>query len=295
VILLTGGTGFVGRHVAAALRQRELPVRCLVRDPGRARRLEELGCDVVRGDVTEPESVRSAAAGCDAVVHLVAIIAGRPQDFERVMVDGTWNVVDAAQREGLRRFVLMSALGTSEQTKDLVPYYGAKWAMEQAVRESGIEHVIFRPSFVFGPGGAAITQFARMVRYLPVTPIVGPGTQRIQPIFVDDVAQFVARGVDLPEAANRTFELGGPQIVTWNELWQRLQKTLGARRPTVHLPFRLVRAQAAVMERLPRPLVTRDQLTMLAAGDNVCDPAPAAEFFGVELTPLDEQLRLSVI
>jgi len=166
--------------------------------------------------------------------------------------------------------------------------------MEQAVRDSGLEHVIFRPSFVFGPGGPALSQFAAVIRYLPVTPVAGPGTQRIQPIYVDDLAAFVARAIDLPEAANRTFELGGPEKLTWNELWDRLATALGKRRPKVHLPMALLRAQAVVMERLPRPLVTRDQLTMLTAGDNVCDERPAAELFGIELTPLDEQLRRSL-
>ena len=95
----------------------------------------------------------------------------------------------------------MSALGTNEQTKDLVPYYHAKWEMEQAVQASGLEHVIFRPSFVFGPGGGALQQFARIAKRAPVTPIVGPGTQRIQPIWIDDVAAYFAAGVEKPEAA----------------------------------------------------------------------------------------------
>ena len=124
--------------------------------------------------------------------------------------------------------------------------------------------MILRPSFVFGPGGGALPQFAAMTRYLPVIPVAGPGTQRIQPIFVDDVAAFVARAIELPEAANRTFELGGPETLTWNELWdaarRRPSESAGA---TVHLPFGSCRRQAFVLERLPKPPVTRDQLTML--------------------------------
>jgi NADH dehydrogenase len=166
--------------------------------------------------------------------------------------------------------------------------------MEQTVAESGLEYVIFRPSLVFGPGGGAIAEFARLVRYLPVTPIVGSGTQRIQPIDVSDVAAFFDAAIDLPEAANRVFELGGPETLTWNELWPRLQKSMGKRRPTLHIPTGLLRPQAALFERLPKPLVTRDQLTMLEAGDNTCDPDPAARTFGVALTSLDEQLRRSV-
>jgi NADH dehydrogenase len=125
----------------------------------------------------------------------------------------------------------------------------------------------------------------------PVTPIVGPGTQRIQPIWVEDVAAYFGEAVEKPEAANRTFELGGPDVVTWNEFWSRLKRAIGARRPTVHLPFGLMRMQAAVFERLPSPPVTRDQLTMLQAGDNVVTNPDAVDTFGLPLVSLDEQLR----
>ena len=145
-----------------------------------------------------------------------------------MMEQGTRDLVAAAKDAGVRRFVLMSALGTDEQTKDLVPYYHAKWEMEQTVKGSGLEHVIFRPSFIFGPGGGALQQFARIAKLAPVTPIVGPGTQRIQPIWIDDVAAYFAAGVEKPEAANRTFELGGPDTVTWNEFWSRLKSALGS-------------------------------------------------------------------
>ena len=128
----------------------------------------------------------------------------------------------------MQRFVLMSALGTTEETKDLVPYYGAKWQMEQDVKASGLEHVIFRPSFVFGPRGGGAQQFKKIAKLAPVTPIVGPGTQRIQPIWVDDVAAYFAAGVGKPEAANRTFELGGRIWSTWNEFWSRLKHAQGS-------------------------------------------------------------------
>jgi NADH dehydrogenase len=188
----------------------------------------------------------------------------------------------------------MSALGTSDETKDLVPYYHAKWAMEQDLKTSGLEHVIFRPSFVFGRDGGSLQQFRRIARLAPVTPIVGAGTQRIQPIWVDDVAAYFAASLEMPEAANRTFEVGGPDVVTWNEFWSRLKRAMGARRPTMHLPVGLMRMQAAVFERLPKPPVTRDQLTMLEAGDNVVTNDDAVDTFGLPLVPLDEQLRRAV-
>jgi uncharacterized protein YbjT (DUF2867 family) len=122
VILVTGGAGFVGGHVVHELRSRDLPVRCLVRDPSAASRLESLGCELVQGDMTAPESLRRAVAGADRVVHLVAIRQGKEEQFRRVMVDGTASLLEAAKEAGVGRFVHMSALGTSEETRDLVPY-----------------------------------------------------------------------------------------------------------------------------------------------------------------------------
>jgi uncharacterized protein YbjT (DUF2867 family) len=291
VILVVGGTGFVGPKIVHALRTEDRPVRCLVRDPARAKDLAAWGCELVQGDVTDPESMRRAVAGCDVVVHLVAILQGKPEDFERVMTQGTRHVIEAAKEAAVRRFVLMSALGTSEETKELTAYFGAKWRMEQAVKDSGLEYVIFRPSFVFGKGGGALKTFQRLVRLSPVTPIFGAGDQRVQPIWIDNVAEYYAAAIDRPEAANRTFELGGPEIVTYEELFDRIKRSLGKRRPKLHVPFGLMRINAAILEALPGPSpVTRDQLKMLAV-DNVVSNSDAQETFRVELVPLDEQLR----
>jgi uncharacterized protein YbjT (DUF2867 family) len=294
-VLVTGGTGFIGPKVVHELRSAGHDVRALVRSPRKASALEAWGCELTEGDVTDAGSLRRAAAGCEAVVHLVAIIRGSTDDFERVMTRATGDLIAAARDSGVRRLVLMSALGTSERNRDLVPYYGAKWDMEQAVAASGLEHVVFRPSFVFGGDGGVLPMFVRQVRLSPVTPVVGKGEERLQPIWVDDVASFFAQSVDLPAAANRTFELGGPETVTWNELYECIRKVLGARRATVHLPLGLVRAGAAVAERLPRAPITRDQLTMLTeGGDQVCDMDPALEVFDVRLTGLDEQIRKAI-
>jgi uncharacterized protein YbjT (DUF2867 family) len=291
-VLVTGGTGFVGPKVVHALRAAEHDVRCLVRDPERSGRLRSWGCELAEGDMTDADSLRRAVDGCETVVHLVAIIAGRPEDFERVMSRGTRDLVAAAEGAGVHRFVLMSALGTGERTKELTPYFRSKWEMERTAEQSGLEHVIFRPSFVFGRDGGVLPTFVRLVRYAPAIPVVGPGTQRVQPIWVEDVAAYFARSVDLPAAAGRTFEIGGPDVVTWDGLYERIKRVLGKRRPKLHLPFGLVRANAAVLEALPGPTpITRDQVKMLEAVDNVCDNGPALETFGLGLVSLDEQLR----
>jgi uncharacterized protein YbjT (DUF2867 family) len=290
-VLVTGGTGFIGQHVVHALRAREISVRALVRDRSRASRLGAWGVELVEGDVTDPASLPAALAGVDAVIHLVAIIKGSRDDFDRIMVRGTRDLVAAAEEAGVRRFLLASALGLSEQTKDAVPYFAAKWEMERAVAASPVEHVIFRPSFVFGKDGGVLPTFVRLARFAPVTPIVGPGTQRLQPIWVEDLAEYYSRAIDDPPATNRTFELGGPDAVSWNEFWERLKRVLGVRRASVHVPVGLMRTQAAVTERLPGAPVTRDQLTMLELGDNVVTDPSAVETFKLPLVPLDEQLR----
>jgi len=291
-VLVTGGTGFVGAAVVRRLVDDGHTVRVLEHTAGSSAALPSQ--EVVEGSMTDAASLRAAAEGQDVIVHLVAIITGKPEEFRSVMEQGTRDLLAAARDAGARRFVLMSALGTTEETKELVPYYGAKWQMEQDVKASGLEHVILRPSFVFAREGGALGQFKKIAKLAPVTPIVGPGTQRIQPIWLEDVAAYFGAAVEKPEAANRTFELGGPDVVTWNEFWSRLKQAQGAHRPSVHIPFALMRVQAAVLEKLPKPPVTRDQLKMLAAGDNVVSNSDAVDTFGLPLVPLDEQLRRAV-
>jgi uncharacterized protein YbjT (DUF2867 family) len=297
VILVTGATGFIGPTVVRVLRERDLPVRALVRRPSgnAASTLASWGAELVQGDMTDTESVRRAVAGADVVVHLVAIRQGRAEEFQRVMEQGTRDLVVAAREAGIRRFVLMSALGTSEETKDLVPYYHAKWEQEQTLRGSGLEHVIFRPSFVFARDGGILPTFRKLARLTPVTPIIGSGAQRIQPIWIEDVAAYFAQSVDHAEAANRLFELGGPDAVSWNEFWERLKRALGMRRPSVHVPVGLMRMNALLTERLPGNIpLTRDLLTMLEHGDNVVTNDDAVRTFQLPLVPLDEQLRRAV-
>ena len=295
MILVTGGSGFVGGHVVHELRGRDQILRCLVRDPRKASKLAAWGCELVQGDMADPAALRRAVDGVDAVVHLVAIRQGREGDFQRIMVDGTRDLLAAAKEAGVGRFVHMSALGTSEATRDLVPYYRAKWATEELVRASGIPSVIFRPSFVFGRDGGILPTFAKLARYSPVTPITGSGKQRIQPIWADDVATYFADAVRRADVVGKTFELGGPDAVTWNEFWARLKRTLGLRRPSIHVPMAFMRANALVTERLPGDIpLTRDLLKMLEHGDNVVSNDDAVRTFQVSLVPLDDQLRRAI-
>jgi NADH dehydrogenase len=292
LILVTGGTGFVGGHVVHELRRRDLPVRCLVRDLRRGARLKAWGCELAEGDVTDPAGLHAAIGGIDAVIHLVAIRQGRRDQFQRIMVDGTRDLLAAASAAGTRRFVHMSALGTSEETKDLVPYYWAKWVNEQEVQGSGIPYVIFRPSFVFGPDGGILPTFLKLARLTPVTPIIGSGRQRIQPIWADDLAKYFADAVERDDVADSVFEVGGPDVVSWNEFWERLKRIRGIRRPSLHVPVALMKVNALLTERLPGDIpLTRDLLKMLEHGDNVVTDDAAVTTFQLPLLSIDDQLR----
>lgn len=292
MILVTGGTGFVGGHVVHELRGHDLPVRCLVRDLRGGARLAAWGCELAEGDVTDPASLRAAVAGVDTVIHLVAIRQGRREQFQRIMVDGTRDLLAASKEAGVGRFVHMSALGTSAETKDLVPYYWAKWVNEQEVRGSGLPHVIFRPSFVFGLDGGILPTFVKLARLTPVTPIIGSGRQRIQPIWADDLAKYFAAAVERSDVANRVFELGGPDVVSWNEFWERLKRVRGIRRPSLHVPVALMKVNALLTERLPGDIpLTRDLLKMLEHGDNVVTDDAAVRTFQLPLLAVDDQLR----
>jgi NADH dehydrogenase len=244
------------------------------------------------GDVRDAASLLAAARGCSHVAHLVAIIRGRRSDFEQVMVEGTRNVIAATRTAGAQRLVLMSALGVSEQTRGLTAYFAAKWQMEQDVAASGVEHVVFRPSFVFGRNGGVLPTLVRQVRLSPVVTVIGSGRRRLQPVWVDDVAAHFATALELRAAANRTFELGGPDVVSWDELYRRLARTLGKRRSLVHVPAVIVRPGVRLVEWIPGAPLTADQVTMLEdAGDNVAHVPDTVDTFALPLVPLDEQLR----
>jgi uncharacterized protein YbjT (DUF2867 family) len=292
MILVAGGTGFVGTNVAHALRAAGQPVRVLARKPEKQEQLRAWGCEVVHGDMTDADSLRRAVDGCETVVHLVAVPPwSKLEAFERVMIQGTRDLVEATKKAGVGRLLLMSALGT-EEGRGVAPYYDAKWEEEQAVKYSGIEHVIYRPSFVFGREGGLLAQQIKLVRYSPVTPVLG--RHRMQPIWVDDVASFFAAAVTADEAANRTYDLGGPDRLTWAELHALIRRMLGKRRLAFTMPPALLKAGATVGQILPPLKGARSAVEMLDFGDNVGDPTPANEAFGVQPIGVEEQVRRAV-
>ena len=281
-VFITGATGFVGRGVVQALRADGHIVRCLVRR-GSEPLLKGLGAvERVEGDVLIRRTLDVAMAGCDAVIHLVGIIRERParaETFERLHVDATLNVLAAASGAGARRVLHMSALGTRPGAR--ARYHQTKWRAEEAVRSSGLDWTIFRPSIVYGHGDGFVTVLARMVRRLPIVPVIGSGTARLQPVWLPVVAEGFARALDRPAAVGQAYDVGGPEAYTLNEVLDLIGAVLKRRVRKAHVPLGLMRRLTAVLQSVPFYPVTRDQLRMLEE-DNVCDPKPFLHAFDLE-------------
>ncbi|OLD76859.1 MAG: hypothetical protein AUG87_06890 [Candidatus Rokubacteria bacterium 13_1_20CM_4_70_14] len=289
-VFVTGATGFVGRAVVQALRGEGYVVRCLVRR-GSEPDLRGVGAiERVEGDVLAPQLLDEGMAGCGAVIHLVGIIRehiATNTTFYRVHVQGTVNVVAAAAAAGVRRYVHMSALGARDGARSR--YHQTKWAAEEAVRACALPWTIFRPSVIYGRGDGLVSPLVRLVRRLPVVPLVGSG--RLQPVPVEQVAQAVARALGLPAAVKQTYEVGGPDVVTLGELVDLIGTALGRRRILkLHVPDAVARVATRTLQALPYFPLTPDQLLMLDE-DNVCDPASLPAAFGLEPLPLATGLR----
>jgi NADH dehydrogenase len=224
------------------------------------------------------------------VIHLVGIIVETPDStFERVHHLGTRNVVEAAKRNNVRRFVQMSALGV--RADGVSEYQTSKWKGEEAVRQSGLEYCILRPSLIFGPGSGFVTEMLDVMRKAPLfRPVPGNGKPRFRPIFVDDVAACLAQALTNPAATNQTIELGGGEELSLNEALAEIAKCAGIRKPAVHVPMPLMFAGAAVAQTLlPHPPVTIGQLRMLREG-STCDIGPMKKIFGIEPAGFRAQL-----
>ncbi|UCC71072.1 MAG: SDR family NAD(P)-dependent oxidoreductase [Gemmatimonadota bacterium] len=291
-VLITGGTGFVGRQVARRLAQRGHRLRALVREPGRAASLSELSAELVQGDVTREAGLEQAVAGCDVIVHLVGIIreVGPDQTFENVHTRGTQRMLEAAQQAGVRKFVLMSALGAKAQG---TPYQRTKYEAEEVVRRSDVPYVILRPSVIVGPDGEFMRLLLRLVRRLPLTPVIGDGRYRLQPVDVVDVAEAFAQAAEREDVLNQSFDIGGPHKLTYNRILEIICEEFGLRRRLIHISPALVRAfvDLASNWRLPTP-VNSDELTMMFEESIVPgDGNVLREVFGLDPTSFRSVLQ----
>ena len=296
-VLVTGGTGFVGTHVVNRLLQRGHEVAVLARDPAKTRNRYNRPVEAVAGDVLDPASFASAASGREALVHLVGIIheKGR-QTFDRMHREAAANAVAAAGSAGALRLLHMSAVGSSEDSPS--EYGRSKAAGEKAVRASGLDWTIFRPSIIFGPGDGFVSLLAPIVRYNPgFIPVIGPGTTRFQPVSVYDVARLFSDALEKPETSGQTYEIGGPDVFTLNDVYREIAAAVGKpRKPLLHLPLWYGRILASGFEWLARrgaigsPPLTRDQLRSLSR-DNVADATQTNATFGADLRPFRAGIR----
>lgn len=285
-VLVTGGTGFVGTHVVNALLREGHAVAVLARRPESARNRYNRPVEVAAGNVLDTASLARACAGREAVVHLVGIIWEKgEQTFDRMHREAAENMVAAARGAGIRRFLHMSAMGSSEDSPSR--YGSTKAAGERAVRASGLDWTVFRPSIIFGPGDGFVSLLAGLIRFNPVfIPVLGPGTTRFMPVSVYDVARVFVESLQKPETAGKVFEVGGPQTFTLNAIDREIAAAVGKpRKPLVHFPLWWGRFLAGRFEWLarkgwiPDPPLTRDQLRSLER-DNTADISETAAVFG---------------
>ncbi|MCA3596230.1 MAG: complex I NDUFA9 subunit family protein [Methylobacterium sp.] len=290
LVTIFGGSGFLGRHLTQALAKRSWRVRAAVRRPDLAGHLQPLGMvgqiHAVQANLRYPDSVARAVAGADAVVNLVGILhEGGRQTFSAVQAQGPRIVAEAAAKAGVESLVQVSAIGADPNSP--ADYARSKAAGEAATLAAFPTAVIMRPSIVFGPEDQFFNRFADMARFLPFLPLIGGGETKFQPVYVGDVAEAIARALEGAAKPGTTYELGGPEVKSFKALLEYILAVTGRSRPLVPLPFPIARLQASVMELLPSPMLTVDQVRMLETDNVVSAQAIAARrtLAGLGVTP----------
>jgi uncharacterized protein YbjT (DUF2867 family) len=289
-VLVTGGTGFVGRYVVRELWARGHEVRCLVRPGSEGKLLGASGLYFAPGDVLDRDAVASAMDGCDAAINLVGIIRefpGRGVTFERVHVQATENVVNAARDAGAKRFLQMSALGARPGPG--APYHLTNFRADEIVQKSGIPYTIFRPSVIYGPEDQSLNLFAKQIKMLRLVPVIGDGFYKMQPVPVWTVAQAFALALELPQTENRIYEVGGPEPLTFNAIIDTLALVLGRKVLKIHLMVWSMRLLASLFGRFPWFPLTTGQIRMLLEG-NTCVPTAFYRDFGLDAVSFKEGL-----
>ncbi|MEX2201691.1 MAG: complex I NDUFA9 subunit family protein [Dongiaceae bacterium] len=288
-VTIFGGSGFVGRYVVQQLARRDWMIRVAARRPAQAQFLKPLGhvgqITPIAANIRDDASVAAAVAGADAVVNLVGVLYSKGrQTFETVHVDGAKRIAAAAHTAGAGRFVQISALGAdANSTSD---YARSKAAGEAAVREAFPAATMVRPSIVFGPEDSFFNRFAGMARIAPALPLIGGGKTRFQPVYVGDVADAVAEILDRPETAGGIYELGGPEILDFRTLMERMLAEIGRERLLVPIPFWAASLKASFLGLLPVPPLTRDQVRLLRSDNIVSGSQPGFAALGLAPTAM---------
>lgn len=291
IVAVTGAGGFVGRHIIDQLVERGHEPRALLRDPARLPFLRPDAVTVVRGDLADHDALRRLTHGADAVMHLVGIIAERRGvTFQAVHVESTHALAVAARLAGVRRFIHMSAQGARD-APGATAYHRTKAQGEAVVRASGVPHVIFRPSFISGPGNVPIETLARLHRVAPVVPVFGDGSFPMQPVWIGDVALAFVRAAEGTGDAGAVLELGGPSAMPYSEFLRAIGRASGHPRPLLRVPLALARAAARAFDLLgPLAPITSDQLQMLVEGTATPHNA-LPTVFGIEPLAFEAGLR----
>jgi uncharacterized protein YbjT (DUF2867 family) len=290
LITLIGGSGFLGRHIVRSLAKRGYRIRVACRRPDLAGHVQPLGVPgqimPVQANVRYPDSLNAVCEGAHAVINLTGLLySAGAQSFDAIHVFGAEASARAAKAARARLFIQMSALGANPHSASA--YAKSKAEGETRARANFPGTIVLRPSIVFGPEDQFFNRFAAMARFSPVLPLIGGGTTKFQPVFVGDIAQAVTQLIDAGQASGRTYELGGPEVMSFRELMDFTLHTVGRKRLLVPLPWPVARIQAMILELLPKPLLTTDQVELLKT-DNVVSPEAAAEkrtFQGLGITP----------
>ncbi|MDR3499799.1 MAG: complex I NDUFA9 subunit family protein [Parvibaculum sp.] len=279
LVTVFGGSGFLGTHVVQALARRGYRIRVAVRRPNEALFTKMSGAvgqvEPVQANIRDSRSVADAVRGAHAVVNLVGILhESGAQRFDAVQEMGADRIARAAKAAGVEIFVQMSAIGADAQSPSR--YARSKALGEAAVRAQYPQAAIFRPSVVFGPEDQFYNRFAALARLMPVLPLFGGGATRFQPVYAKDVAEAVALAVETDMADGRVIELGGPEVRTLREIFELVLTETCRKRLLLPIPFALAKMKAAFLQLLPNPLLTVDQVKLLAV-DNVVSDAARAE------------------
>jgi NADH dehydrogenase len=293
-IVVAGGTGFLGRHIARALVDGGHKVIVLGRDPKKVATIPELsGVEARRGDVTDPTSLAGVFDGADAVVGAVQFpnhpveVPRRGLTYDRYDRHGTENLLEEARCAGIKRYVYLSGAGakvTSDKT-----WYRAKGLAERAIEESGIGYSIVRPSWAYGPEDRALNRFAQIARFSPIVPQLGVRPQLVQPVYVEDIALAFRRLFEVDDAWGRVFEIGGPTIMTMNEIIHTMLDVIGKKRAVLPIPLALAKLGTAPLVLLPAPPMTPHGVDF-AAQDGLVDTAEVEKILDVHPVPLREGL-----
>jgi uncharacterized protein YbjT (DUF2867 family) len=289
VVCITGSTGFVGRHIVRELCFRGLRVRCVVRPTSDLTPLSGLDIETCQGDVTDVTSLEKELQNIRTVVHLVAIIRETKEaTFEMINLGGTKNLLCAAKRMGVKRFIYMSNLGTGPDQR--FPLLYTKWQAEEEVRNSGIDFVILRPSVIFGRGDGFISVLTGIIKKTPLVPVIGSGKARFQLISVEDIATCVAQLVKEKTISNQAVTLGGPEYLAYDEIVDLTIQRLKLRRRKAHIPVSLMHFIAGTGEKLGLTLaVTTAQVAMLTR-DNITSLDAVEKVFGFKPISLREKI-----